>query len=47
MRVSVSGWSTTESDIDRSAEAVLAALRTVLAANRQSAVGQSVERRET
>lgn len=32
MRVSVSGWSTTESDIDRSAEAVLAALRTVLAA---------------
>jgi hypothetical protein len=28
MRVSVSNWSTTEADIDRSAEAILAAART-------------------
>jgi hypothetical protein len=27
MRVSVSGWSTTEADIDRSADAILAAAR--------------------
>ena len=30
MRISVSNWSTTESDIDRSAEAILAAARTVV-----------------
>ncbi len=31
MRVSVSNWSTTEADIDRSAEAILAAARTSVA----------------
>jgi glutamate/tyrosine decarboxylase-like PLP-dependent enzyme len=36
MRVSVSNWSTTEADIDRSAEAILAAARTSAAARRVS-----------
>jgi hypothetical protein len=32
MRISVSGWQTTAADADRSADAILAALRAVLAA---------------
>ena len=34
MRVSVSNWSTTEADIDRSADAILAAARTECRLNR-------------